>query len=403
MLFALLMNFSFNILLMKSDRLSAEQRLDTAMRGGIPDRVPVAPLIHYFAAACAGVTCADLWWNRKKYHHAMKTCFELVGPWDASYLLDAASPEAYTWLMPMKMRVPGRDLPDHSPAQFLELEIMKREDYEWMLKKYQKGNQLAFLALLTKLVRRVNAPVLSGAWGWWRLIRDAIRQTHYYRQNTRIWKRLGVTMYYGGGLEAPFDTFSCVRSFEPFIYDLKEIPDLVAQAAMAAIPSFVWAARLSRRITGIPRFMILCHRSSNDFISPKMFRELAFPSLRIICEQLAEHNVLSVLHCDGNWDRNLEILRELPPNFCTVQLDGASDIFRARKILGTQTSLLGDVPALMLWQAEPPEVEAYCRKLIEEVGKEGAYTMGAGCEIPYNARMENVRTMIQSVRKYGYY
>jgi hypothetical protein len=383
--------------------MTSEQRLDVAMRCGVPDRVPVAPLIHYFAAACAGYSCADLWWSRKKYREAMKKCFEMVGPWDASYLLDAVSPEAYTWLVPMKMKVPGRELPDDSPAQVLEVEIMKRKDYEWMLKRYKKGDKLAFLALLTKLVRRANSPRLNGARGLGKLAWDGLRQIHYYRQNTRIWKRLGVTMYYGSGMEAPFDTFSCTRSFEPFIDDLMEVPDLVAEAAMAAVSTFMAIARTGRRVLGVNRIMLLCHRSSNDFISPKMFRELTLPSLKKICEKLKREGMLTALHLDGNWDKSMEHLKELPEGCCTAQLDGASDIFRAREILGNHLSILGDVPPLMLYQAEPEEVDAYCKRLIEEVGKDGAFTMGAGCEIPFNARIENVKVMIESVKKYGYY
>jgi len=383
--------------------MSSEERLTTAMRGGRPDRVPVAPLIHYFAAACAGMSCADLWWSRKKYERAMRTCFERVGPWDAAYLLDAASPEAYTWLVPMKMKVPGRELPEDSPAQFLEEEIMKREDYEWMLRRFRSGDQLAFLKLLTRLVRKANAPRLYGVRGWLKLIGDGVRQAHYYRRNTRLWKRLGVAMYYGGGLEAPFDTFSCTRSFEPFIYDLKEVPDLVAEASLAAVPSFVFAAKLSRRITGIPRFMVLCHRSSNGFISPRMFSELALPPLKKVCEKLARLGILTALHLDGDWTQNLPHLHQLPEGWCTAQLDGATDIFAARRVLGSRFSILGDVPPLMLCRAEPAEIERYCRRLIEEVGREGAFTLGAGCEVPFNAKLENVRTMIQSAVNCGYY
>jgi len=388
---------------MAKDILSAEERLDIAMRCGRPDRVPVAPLIHYFAAACAGMSCADLWWSREKYHQAMRTCYDTVGPWDASYLLDAASPEAYTWMVPMKMKTPGRELPDDSPAQFLEEEVMKREDYEWMLRRFRKGDKLAFIALLTKLVMRVNSERLKGRRGLARLYWDGARQVYYYRQNARTWRRLGVAMYYGGGLEAPFDIFSCTRGFEPFIYDLMEVPDLVAEAAMAAVPSFSIAARVSARVTGVKRFMLLCHRTSNGFISPKMFKELAFPSLSKICDKLGRMGILTALHCDGNWDHNMEILAGLPPKVCTVQLDGASDIFRARKILGPEISILGDVPPLMLYMAEPDEIDAYCKRLIEEVGADGAFTLGAGCEVPYNAKVENVRAMIESVRKYGYY
>jgi len=99
----------------------------------------------------------------------------------------------------------------------------------------------------------------------------------------------------------------------------------------------------------------------------------------------------------------METLRGLPQNFCTVQLDGASDIFRARKILGNHISILGDVPPLMLCRSSAEEVDGYCKRLLAEVGKDGAYTMGSGCEIPYNAKVENVRAMMQSVKKYGYY
>ncbi len=52
---------------MPEEIMTTEERVDTALRCGIPDRVPAVPLVHYFAAACAGYTNADLWGKRKKY------------------------------------------------------------------------------------------------------------------------------------------------------------------------------------------------------------------------------------------------------------------------------------------------------------------------------------------------
>jgi uroporphyrinogen-III decarboxylase len=54
----------------------------------------------------------------------------------------------------------------------------------------------------------------------------------------------------------------------------------------------------------------------------------------------------------------------------------------------------------MLCLGSVSEVDEYCHRLIEEVGKGGGYIMGAGCEIPPNARPENVKAMIDSVNKY---
>jgi len=388
---------------MAKDRLTAERRLDTAMRCGVPDRVPTAPLIHYFAAACAGVSCADLWWDRRKYLSAIRTCFDMVGPWDASFQLDVASPFIYTYFIPMRALIPGRDLEEDGPAQFLEEEIMKRDDYEWMLSRFRGGDSQVYTKLLTELVRRANSPLLNGKLGTLRLVRDIAKQALYYRQNFKMWKKLSAVMLFGSFLEAPFDTFSCARGFMPFIDDLMEIPELVADAAQAAVPSFIKTAKDVTRFTKVPRFLIACHRTSNDFISPTMFRELALPSLKAICRELAALDILPLLHCDGNWDKNIELLRELPEGVVTVQFDGATDIFRARKILGNHVCIQGDVSALMLYQAQPEEVDLYCKRLIEEVGKDGAYIMGSGCEVPYNAKVENVRAMIQSVKKHGYY
>lgn len=388
---------------MKRDRLSTEERLDRTMRGKDVDRVPAAPLIHYFAAKCAGVTCADMWWDRKKYMKAMSICYEMVGPWDASFQIDAASPAVYTYLIPMKMLAPGRELSDNEPAQFLEEEIMKRHDYGWLIEETKRGNKNAFGKLLTKLVVRANSPELDGRWGTLKLLKDIAKQGLYYRQNIKRWKKAGVAFYYGSFFEAPFDTFACSRGFMPFVDDILEVPDLVRDAALAAVPSFVRAISGIIKITGVRRALIACHRTSNDFISPTMFKNLALPSLKAICDQLAEQDILPVLHCDGNWDQNAELLKELPEGKVTVQFDGATDIFRAREIIGNHLCFHGDVHPDMLFSREPEEVDAYCKRLIEEVGKDGGLIVGSGCEVPPNAKIENVRAMINSVRKYGYY
>ncbi len=76
-------------------------------------------------------------------------------------------------------------------------------------------------------------------------------------------------------------------------------------------------------------------------VSPRMFEEISLPSLKVICETLVEAGITPVLHCDGNWDLNLETLRELPAGNVVVQFDGASDIFKAKEILGEGKTLAG--------------------------------------------------------------
>jgi uroporphyrinogen decarboxylase len=49
------------------------------------------------------------------------------------------------------------------------------------------------------------------------------------------------------------------------------------------------------------------------------------------------------------------------------------------------------------------EVSDYCKKLINVVGRNGGFILAAGCEIPPNARPENVKAMIDAATQLGYY
>ena len=86
-----------------------------------------------------------------------------------------------------------------------------------------------------------------------------------------------------------------------------------------------------------------------------------------------------------------------------VQFDGASDIFKAKEIIGDRMCIYGDVPADLLALGSPSEVDEYCHRLIEGVGKGGGFILGSGCELAPNAKPENVKAMLASVVKHGYY
>jgi uroporphyrinogen-III decarboxylase len=49
----------------------------------------------------------------------------------------------------------------------------------------------------------------------------------------------------------------------------------------------------------------------------------------------------------------------------------------------------------------PDDVDAYCRKLIEKVGKGGGFILDGAIGIPDEAKPENVMAMFESVKKYS--
>ena len=64
---------------------------------------------------------------------------------------------------------------------------------------------------------------------------------------------------------------------------------------------------------------------------------------------------------------------------------------------------MGDVPPALLTLGTPDEVTDYCRKLIEVVGRDGGFVLGAGCTVPVDAKLENVRAMVKAANTYGWY
>ena len=103
--------------------------------------------------------------------------------------------------------------------------------------------------------------------------------------------------------------------------------------------------------------------------------------------------MIAILHMDQDWTRDLARFRELPKGKCILALDGSTDIYKAKEVLGDHMCIMGDVPAPKLSHGTPDEVYVYCQKLIRELGPEG-FILHSGCDIPENAQLDNVRAMV---------
>lgn len=389
------------------DTLTSEERIQAAIKLETPDRVPVAPLIYYFNAPYNGMSFADLR-DPRKYFDGMLKAFDELGPWDANYFINFYERELVTFGIPMRVLEPGIELPPDVPRQFTEEEIMKPEDYEWIIGIGESRlPYLSYSAYFRWFTERLLPELWEHIPGGWRAYLHVIPKLARYltilKREFSEWMKKGVTTLYPIPLEAAFDNFSLSRGVVAFAKDLRYSPDRITAAAEALTDSYVLMIKFACLITGIRRAEIFVHRSSNDFISPTQFKKLSLPSLKMLIERLAASGISSILHCDGCWDLNLEAMRELPEKSVVMQCDGRTDIFKAKEVLSGHMCIYGDVPADLLAFGSRNQVDEYCHRLIEEVGKGGGFILGSGCEVPSNAKPENVKTMCESVVKYGYY
>ena len=375
-----------------------KRRVEAAIRVETPDRVPFTTMVYSFAARFAGISVHDYIFNPRESRRVTQIFNREFEP-DMNYMpATNMHPLLVALAQPCPVKLPGKDLSPDESYQSFEQPIMTLEDYEYISRR---GMPLFLRKFLPKIRPEFIRPGLAGLPSRLRFVNLSISAIHTFKASIRENRKVGFPSFLGGGFESPFCMISLARSLKEFSRDIHQRPETVKRAIDRSVPSMIRTAVFMSRLSGVPRSLIGFHREA--FLSPRQFRELAFPEIRDIVSGLRRSGVVTVLHCDSDWTPHLEALRELPEKSCVLEFDGATDIFKAKKILGKRLCIKGDVPARILALGTRDQVLDYCRKLIEEVGEGGGFILASGCEIPPDAKPENVAAMREAVEKYGKY
>lgn len=365
-----------------------EERLErtmAAVRGETPDRVPIS----FLGTACVarwqgesiGRYCTDMDFNWRVNLKGM----EMIGEPDSTH---AAIYSPYTlpgsWLS--QVEVPSVDFPDGELWQVLEKELMKQEEYDDILEEgfgpwYQRY-----------LVERCGDP------------NARLAETGFF-QNIPVamqaFAEAGYPVINAGGCGSPFEMFCGARSLIPFLTeDLMGIPDKLDKVFQMTQEFNLGVLEQQLSAPGVIGIWVGGWRGTPADLSPEMFERFSWKYMRELAYTILEHDVIPIMHLDSNWDRGIEYFKEFPAHSIILHFDGMTDIFEARKVIGDKQCIMGDVPSTLLAFGSIDDVEGYCKKLIDEVGPRN-YVLSSGCDTPYNAKLENVQAMVNSVRKFG--
>lgn len=371
--------------------MNSFQRIDAAISLKIPDRVPLAPLLDHFAATYAGITNADLMSDPdKRIAAVLKVSTELR--WDMTYIADIANPGLLKMGVPAKLLMPGVDLPANSVHQFDEKGYMTVEDYDLLANN-------GLIPFLAKIMTAIYPDLTV-----WELLRDLGAVSEEINQHCMRVRDAGIAPAVGFVIPGPsFEYFSLARGIKDGFRDLFVRPDKIRAAGKKYCEGFIGLAIGTAQMNGVKRVFIGLSRTSSTFISPKHFEALVLPDLDFLVNGLIEAGITPLLHCDTDWTKFLHYFKAFPRGKCIMNLDGFTDIFKAKEILGDTMVIMGDVPATLLATGGKNEVMAYCRRLIEVVGKGGGFILSTGCSIPANAKIENVVALTEAVEEWGWY
>jgi uroporphyrinogen-III decarboxylase len=372
--------------------MTPRERISAAIALQPVDRVPVIPKLDLFPFRYRNMKLADVVRNADLFQQAVEATNDDMGGGDAIYIATQVVGELGFSGMGTASKLPGFQLDDDEIWQMDEKEMMRDEDYDLIR---QKGWGAYVDSVYPKLGCSVPAEELPA-----RMRRMEEQQI----KDIRKFEARGIPVYVGGGALPGFEVLSYTRSLKATLMDVRRRPDDVLDAVKAICKDQLdmakaTADRLGRSLQQLPIAGVI-GATRASFLRPEQFEKLFWPFLKEAVDGLLEMGIAPNLHFDGDWNRYLHYLPDLPKGKVVLDLDGSTDIFKAKEIVSGHMCVMGDVPPGLLSLGSREQVVDYCKKLIDVVGADNGFILSSGCSVPINAKPENVRAMIDTAKTY---
>jgi uroporphyrinogen-III decarboxylase len=390
-----------------------------------PDRVPILILATFMQAHLKGVTPGEVMTDPQKlvsvnmdflkeYQPDFAMSPALVG---YSKIFEILDYKQYNW--------PGHGVSEKSGYQCIEGEYMMAEDYPaliddptdfylrtWMPRVFGALAPLQMIPPFTDLWEMPNVPLgivpfgIPDVQNALKALIDAGSEAMAWIQNIGGFAVQATSMGFaaaaGGLTKAPFDILAdTLRGTRAIMVDLYKRPDMVLKAVERLTPLAIKQGVNASTQQGNPAIFIPLHKGADGFMSDEQFRKFYWPSFKEVMIGLINEGCIPCLFCEGGYNSRLEYLKELP-KASTLWIFDRTDIFKTKEILGDTIAIGGNVPAGMILTGTADDVKAYCKDLIDVVGKGGGYMMSFGTAMD-EGKAETVHAMIDFTREYGVY
>jgi uroporphyrinogen-III decarboxylase len=402
-----------------------EARVTAAIQLNVPDRIPVMIELSYFPAKYVGITFEAAFFDYDAWLKAYVQTAQDFAP-DVVQILPFFPGAFYEILKSKQLMLPGRGIDPNHSQQFVEGEYLKSTDYDLMMADSTDFTLRCFLprifsALepfgklppfhrstysyidLPLLAEMLASPEISGALE--KLI-QAGKEVARNRAKMQAFgaeiEKAGIPLYGTGGANIPFDHISYqMRGLRGIFLDMYRQPEKLIEVFEWMLPFQIEKALNNARVSGKKRIFFALHRGADNFMSAKQFEKFYWPYVKRLVQALVNAGLTPCLFIEGDYTSRLEYFLELPKGKVLGRFD-SSDIFKAKRILGGHLSIMGNVPASILQTGTVQDVEQYCQKLIDVVGKDGGFIL-APRATPDEAKPENLKAMVDYTKQHGVY
>ncbi len=385
------------------------KRYTAAMRNEKPDMVPIRPFVAEFTAKYAGFTCQEVTHDYNNAFTAARKCAADFD-WDA-----VVGNMVYVWTgltqaIGLKYYgVPGIDVSADTGFQYREPSqddsFMKVDEYDQLI---ADPTGFLFNVWLPRVSNDVAAIGEASTFtNNLSFVKGGMAMMQYFSafpsQGERLRKESGTVSAISGILKAPLDILGDkLRGYLGLCEDLMERPKKVLAACEALMPHLLHVALSGADPDKNVPITIWMHRGCVPFISHDHFNTIYWPTLKPIIEEIWKRGHQTLFYAEGNWDYHLDSFAELDDGSIIYHVD-KGNIFDVHKAIGHKFCLSGGISNTLLGYGTEDEVRQCCRKVIDEVAKDGGYILDAEAIIQNDAKVENVKAMTDFVREYGVY
>lgn len=351
--------------------MNSLQRFATAMELDVPDGIPVAPMVNVpHASRVLGV---------KPWEYVTDNALYVKGQ------LKAQEKYGYDWIF------------NHQPIQGITDEERKAMtmDKEYVILPTELGSKL-------KIPLQGGPAVKEPALKDYSML-DELKIPDCDKKGRmepleQLLKLTKNTVYVCSKVPAPFHyAAEWMRGMNAFMLDMltrpKEVHKLLSFMTEVAI-----ATGKKQIDIGTHGIMMEDPSAASQVISPKHYKEFAYPYEKQVCKALKRYGGDVIIHICGDTTQILEDLARTGAKCLSV--DEHVDLHDAMERVGKKVALFGNVSVDTLFRGPEEKIRAGVKDCIDDTGKKG-YIVSSSCGLHSGTPFENIHAMVDAARTYG--
>lgn len=416
--------------LTNTQKLFAERlnRVETAIHGGIPDRVPCFTYFSSYMLRSHGSSYADIYYDFDKAGEAAVQ-FHRENP-----LLDVAIVPEFTSGKSNEIAGsrmidwpgrPGTRVDMHSSHQVIELELMSQEEYPemlndfsgFMLRKYIPRayanlggtadlNLIPTIVLETSLLSPYYEPKAQEAFRRMAEIGEedakAAAASAKYGQ---ILADMGFPPIVTGASEAPYDILGDYFRGTMGIFEDLTDPDMaeyIDQACDMFAEQQIQALQYFRFVDmPVKRVFFPLHKAMDGFMNDAQFERFYWKPLKKIILALIDMDVTPYLYTEGPYNTRLDFLTDVPKNKVLYHFEKA-DMKQAKEKLSGIAAICGNLSITNMEFGTKQQIIDEVKALLDTCMPGGGYLFDFNGLLE-NCKKENLEAMFETLEMYGKY